>query len=253
MFSPIHSRSLRPLLSHTLRPRALATHATALPSTSSVPAPVDSQNAGGHEAKVDDKARDGPLRPHLKIRVNPNHGLYGFFRRNEKDGAVSYDTVEVNNPVTELSGRSWTAAELRRKSFKDLHTLWYVLLRERNLLASQIEEGRRLGVVREAMRADVKSAKCRKSMARIKYVINERRLAYEGAVKILSEQREKEMTTRREHTLAERRAAAAKEKAEMEAQERAIRQEEGAQSASRLVSAGLFDSVPQGEAQTKEQ
>ena len=31
------------------------------------------------------------------------------------------------------------------------------------------------------------SRKCRKSMARIKYVINERRLAYEGAMKIHAE------------------------------------------------------------------
>lgn len=50
------------------------------------------------------------------------------------------------------AGRSWTAAELRRKSFKDLHTLWYVLLRERNLLASQRDEARRLDVTMNALR-----------------------------------------------------------------------------------------------------
>ena len=32
------------------------------------------------------------------------------------------------------------------KSFKDLHTLWYVTLRERNLLATQKEEARRAGI-----------------------------------------------------------------------------------------------------------
>lgn len=44
-----------------------------------------------------------------------------------------------------LIGRAWTAAELRRKSFKDLHTLWYVVLREQNLLATQLHELGRVG------------------------------------------------------------------------------------------------------------
>jgi hypothetical protein len=44
------------------------------------------------------------------------------------------------------SGRAWTAAELRRKGFRDLHTLWYVLLRERNLIATQMESYRRASI-----------------------------------------------------------------------------------------------------------
>ena len=44
-----------------------------------------------------------------------------------------------------LQGRAWEASELRLKSFKDLHTLWYVAAREQNLLASQKEEVRRMG------------------------------------------------------------------------------------------------------------
>lgn len=38
--------------------------------------------------------------------------------------------------------------------------------------------------------SDVSLFKCRKSMARIKYVINERRLAYEGAMEIHAEKSE---------------------------------------------------------------
>ncbi|TXT10877.1 hypothetical protein VHUM_02382 [Vanrija humicola] len=77
------------------------------------------------------------------------------------------------------SGRSWTAAELRHKSFEDLHTLWYVLLRERNVLATQREERRRQGIP-PGYGGEVltkRGFRCRKSMARIKYVLNERRLA----------------------------------------------------------------------------
>ena len=43
-------------------------------------------------------------------------------------------------------------------------------------------------------------------MARIKYIINERRLAYEGAVQIISGDNEREVLTRRERTAARRKA-----------------------------------------------
>ncbi|KAF9220961.1 MRP-L47-domain-containing protein [Gyrodon lividus] len=120
-----------------------------------------------------------PKRPHLGIEVDPNHGLWAFFRKKEVDGVAKYETMEARESLTE-SGRPWTAAELRRKSFKDLHTLWYVLLRERNLLATQKEEARRLGVNNpEALAAPTMDRMCRKSMARLKFVTNERRLHYE--------------------------------------------------------------------------
>ncbi|KIP08103.1 hypothetical protein PHLGIDRAFT_127239 [Phlebiopsis gigantea 11061_1 CR5-6] len=133
---------------------------------------------------------EGHMRPHLGVETDRSHGLYAFFRRVEKDGDVDYDTVEPRNPSRQRSGRSWSAAELRLKSFKDLHTLWYVLLRERNLLATQRAEARRLGIQEARLASYAQVHKVRKSMARIKYVINERRLAYEQAVGLLEARRQ---------------------------------------------------------------
>lgn len=45
------------------------------------------------------------------------------------------------------TGRAWTAEDLRRKSWDDLHKLWYVLLKERNLLLSERDRYRAAGAV----------------------------------------------------------------------------------------------------------
>ncbi|KAI0304327.1 mitochondrial 39-S ribosomal protein L47 (MRP-L47)-domain-containing protein, partial [Multifurca ochricompacta] len=133
----------------------------------------------------------GALRPHLNIPVNPNHGLYAFFRKREKDGKVIYDTLEDHSGLQDVFGRAWSAAELRRKSFRDLHTLWYVLLRERNLISTQLESYRRASISSGLVQnVEKRNYQCRKSMARIKYVINERRLAYKGAMTIHAEKLE---------------------------------------------------------------
>ncbi|TFK64622.1 MRP-L47-domain-containing protein [Pluteus cervinus] len=130
-----------------------------------------------------------------RIPVREDHGLYSFFRRKpgaELQGDARFETVETPESIQKLpSGRAWKASELRLKSFKDLHTLWYVVLRERNLLATQKEEARRLGVNDTQQQVNASRVHyCRKTMARIKAVINERRLAYDGAVKLAEAQRE---------------------------------------------------------------
>jgi hypothetical protein len=45
-----------------------------------------------------------------------------------------------------MIGRAWLASELRTKSFADLHVLWYLCLRERNLYATQQTEMDRLRI-----------------------------------------------------------------------------------------------------------
>ncbi|KAJ2511958.1 54S ribosomal protein L4 mitochondrial, partial [Coemansia sp. RSA 2049] len=87
----------------------------------------------------------------------------------------------------EQTGRAWAASELRLKSWEDLHKLWYVVLKERNILASQTEEANRLGVHQEAFRNKGRIVKCKKTMARIKTVLNERKIAWEKAQKIAAD------------------------------------------------------------------
>ncbi|KAI8978663.1 mitochondrial 39-S ribosomal protein L47 (MRP-L47)-domain-containing protein [Trametes punicea] len=210
--------------------RTLATQVPA-PSASGVPSAVsaNSSTANGYGTE------DGPLRPHLGIEVNPNHGLYAFFRKKVGDGKVTYETVEVTDIVSDKSGRAWTAAELRRKSFKDLHTLWYVVLRERNLLATQKAEARRLGANTQTLGLLAKTYRCRKTMARIKYVINERRLAYEGALRIHNEQREKILKTQ----------DAARVAAEAQDAEREKKEQRRERGTADIAAESLFETVPE--------
>jgi large subunit ribosomal protein L47 len=125
--------------------RRYATETTLSPPVPLVQVPVLEGKAKKKERKPSQK-KEG-LRPHFRVSVNPDHGLYGFFRKIDKDGVVTYDPLPVTGGI-QRTGRSWTAAELRRKSFVDLHTLWYILLRERNLCATQIEDARRMGIPR---------------------------------------------------------------------------------------------------------
>jgi len=107
-------------------------------------------------------------------------------------------TARINEPV----GRSWSAKELRRKSYDDLHKLWYVktkyikdshsqprryvLYKERNMLLTEQQLSRRRGLIfpqPERMR------KVQKSMGAIKQVLGERK---HEKIKFLAEQNEME-------------------------------------------------------------
>jgi ribosomal protein L29 len=137
------------------------------------------------------------------------HGLMDFFQ----DGVA----LPKDPPRT---GRAWRASELRQKSFEDLHKLWYILLKERNVLASQREEARRLGIGPDAFSNYSREIKCRKSMARIKTVLSERQIAYECALK---RHRREKYAERRKKMFAEI-AAATKAKKEAEAAAAAAKQ-----------------------------
>jgi ribosomal protein L29 len=81
----------------------------------------------------------------------------------------------------EHTGTSWSASHLRRKSFDDLHALWLVLYKERNALLTHQTKVSRVRDPTQTRVTTEKMYKVKKSMARIKAVLAERRKAYKAS------------------------------------------------------------------------
>lgn len=101
-------------------------------------------------------------------------GVDDFFDPRLRAGAADKEKDKQVEPVS--PGRAWRASDLRLKSHEDLHKLWFVLLKERNLLLS---ERLRLPTT-ECMRLLIphRLKKVRKSMGAIKQVMGERSREY---------------------------------------------------------------------------
>jgi len=82
------------------------------------------------------------------------------------------DSVPRHKRMAEPVGRSWSVTELRRKSFDDLHKLWYVLYKERNMLLTEQQLSRRKGLI---FPQPERIRKVQKSMGAIKHVLGERK------------------------------------------------------------------------------
>ncbi|KAK4362398.1 hypothetical protein RND71_017639 [Anisodus tanguticus] len=78
-------------------------------------------------------------------------------------------TPEDDKPV--VYGRGWKASELRLKSWDDIQKLWYVLLKEKNMLMTQRQM---LNAQNLRFPNPERISKVRKSMCRIKHVLTER-------------------------------------------------------------------------------
>ncbi|KAA0165742.1 hypothetical protein FNF27_06568 [Cafeteria roenbergensis] len=102
----------------------------------------------------------------------PSAGMEEFF-------APAYGVDGEGKRMRKPVGRSWRAAELRGKSFEDLHRLWWVCLKEKNALMTDRMYYNQVSV---EMPDSSRVRKVRKTMARIKRVLSERKMAVDRAI-----------------------------------------------------------------------
>ncbi|XP_037530543.1 39S ribosomal protein L47, mitochondrial [Nematolebias whitei] len=95
-----------------------------------------------------------------------------------------FDSPENWGESTVKSGAPWTTKQLRAKSSDDLHKLWYVLLKERNMLLTLEQESKRQ---RLPMPSPERLKKIERSMTRLDMVVIER----ETALRLLQTGQEK--------------------------------------------------------------
>eukprot|EP00611_Tribonema_gayanum_P019227 TRINITY_DN3280_c0_g1_i1.p1 TRINITY_DN3280_c0_g1~~TRINITY_DN3280_c0_g1_i1.p1 ORF type:complete len:190 (-),score=46.75 TRINITY_DN3280_c0_g1_i1:208-777(-) len=104
--------------------------------------------------------RRGAVGPASAASRLPRRGLEEF---------IDTDTRRGEDPI---AGRAWTVTELRQKSFDDLHKLWWVLYKEKNLLLTEKLVTRRKGG--NELRAPDRAKKVSMSMKAVRHVVDER-------------------------------------------------------------------------------
>lgn len=116
-----------------------------------------------------------PVAPtHRNFDVSPTHPLWAFFPQGSELKLCFRDSTEIQ----EVTLRAWTMAELRRKSFDDLHCIWYEALKERNVVGREIRLAQSIQYdgVNKHVEIDEDLALVQK---RIKAVLLERQTAFE--------------------------------------------------------------------------
>lgn len=112
----------------------------------------------------------------------PRRGIEEFFPVQELagEGAKADSATKVPAAVgtkRPVVGGEWKAWMLRQKSTDDLHKLWYVLLKERNALLTELQQCRAKNIL---MPNPTRRTKVKKSMARIKFILHERSDIYQA-------------------------------------------------------------------------
>ncbi|PLB33451.1 mitochondrial 54S ribosomal protein uL29m [Aspergillus candidus] len=111
-----------------------------------------------------------------KRSPNPNHGLWGFFPP---------DRQALSTPAYDIAfGRPWSIQELREKSWEDLHSLWWVCVRECNRIATSNLERERLKAGYGEWEAGERKRVINVTQNGIQHVLRERWYAWEDAQKL---------------------------------------------------------------------
>lgn len=118
------------------------------------------------------KLREPIVPTHKNFDVSPDHPLWQFFAGGN-EGTALREGSELDT-----ESREWKTSELRRKSFEDLHVLWYVILKQRNILAREVRLGESIRFTKTAIHDEIDS-KLKLTQKRIKQVLLERQVAYE--------------------------------------------------------------------------
>uniref|UniRef100_A0A914HPB0 Large ribosomal subunit protein uL29m n=1 Tax=Globodera rostochiensis TaxID=31243 RepID=A0A914HPB0_GLORO len=115
------------------------------------------------------KKRKGNEVEEVKRRKKKVYALAEFFDRPENWGKRG--TLDPSD----RPGRSWTEEELRLKSNSDLHKLWYVLLKERNMLMT-MDHAYKVRFL--DMPNPERIARVKESMDRLEAIVHERNDAF---------------------------------------------------------------------------
>jgi hypothetical protein len=118
--------------------------------------------------------RINKFRTSLWMTSNLSWPISSFHSRSKISfGIDDFKDIRNDDGGDIMVGRAWAAADLRRKSFQDLHKLWYVLYKERNVLLTKREQFRQVDTAfpKSAMNRHIS---VKKSMASIKLVLAER-------------------------------------------------------------------------------
>ncbi|KAF2748609.1 hypothetical protein M011DRAFT_399852 [Sporormia fimetaria CBS 119925] len=129
-----------------------------------------------------------PVQPEQTVKGTPGHGLNGFFT-----GETGEEKLLREPALVAAHGRAWTVADLRRKEWEDLHYLWWVCVKERNRLATEEIERKRLHVRYGSYEMEKRDETVQETMQAILDTLKERNAAYNEAVQLSKSDEEAEI------------------------------------------------------------